>query len=342
MVNDNLYLKLKYNLNVVYMNNSNSEIVIRCPYCGDSINSATHAHFYIESTEPYRYHCKRCSSSGIFTAKTMGDLNFYDQDVFKDLILRDMNMKTSNVHNFKFGHTDSKNKIKIPYQNFDKWRFKLKYLENRLNVNLTPESMIDYKMVLDFKSFFNENRIYDNHESFNNLNYSMVKKFEHYDENSIGFLSEDRTHIVFRSINGTFYNGKRYDNFNMFPDRLDASKRYVVKGSMDLMSTDVFNVNVTEGIIDLISVRENGLKENNTNPLYMAINGKDYLHNIKTVIYKGLLNNQINIFSDSEIALRKYKYLKKGLLSPNKLNIYYNSAGEDFGVKNIILDKHIF
>jgi len=62
----------------------NREIVVRCPYCGDSDNKR-HAHFYISVPESDkdlpRYDCKKCPQCGILTDEVLRKLGCNDSSL---------------------------------------------------------------------------------------------------------------------------------------------------------------------------------------------------------------------------------------------------------------------
>ena len=72
---ETLNSRLKEKGKVVYFNSNKTELMTRCPYCGDSIKDRSHAHFYIKTIPPFSFYCQRCESSGLVDDKVINDLD---------------------------------------------------------------------------------------------------------------------------------------------------------------------------------------------------------------------------------------------------------------------------
>jgi len=65
---------------------SDKQVVVRCPYCGDSEKHPNKGHMYVEIEYPYRCHCFRneCSTS---LDNLLIDLNLYDKNIIEQIKL---------------------------------------------------------------------------------------------------------------------------------------------------------------------------------------------------------------------------------------------------------------
>ena len=76
-----LYDYLKKHLNVVYLTGRKDETVIRCPFCGDSLNNPSHAHLYINNNPPFKFFCQKCNITGVFNSELLNTLNLFDSNI---------------------------------------------------------------------------------------------------------------------------------------------------------------------------------------------------------------------------------------------------------------------
>lgn len=95
-------------------------------------------------------------------------------------------------------------------------------------------------------------------------------------------------------------------------------------------------INVAEGPFSIIGpYLHTDLGRERENSIWLANCGSEYLNTILHVCKQyGFLKVRINIWSDSEIKLKKYEKLYHDLtnrLRITKFTVFYNSAAEDFG-----------
>ena len=76
-MNEELIIELQQNLEaagkLAYFNSTQSELITRCPYCGDSTKNSNHGHMYIGVTAPYSFFCQRCETKGFINLKNIKD-----------------------------------------------------------------------------------------------------------------------------------------------------------------------------------------------------------------------------------------------------------------------------
>lgn len=326
----NLYSHLKSRLKVCKLNSAKTEIVIRCPFCMDSRKDAYKGHLYIQNQPPYKYFCQRCQSSGV-TNKNLLQLLECENFVILNQIQREYEDYSRKVK-VKYGSNLSflsNKKIVFPLPTY-KDKAKLKYLEERLGITINEEDVERYKIVFSITKFLKENKIDIIEKNKNNKNFmNNIYKLENF---CVGFLSADKSTIIFRSMDPTktYY---RYNNFTIFPE-VDSKKTYVLSNAIDLNSP-VFDIHITEGIFDIIGVFNHVKnKEMKPNSLYIANAGKSYIVTSNFIKKLSILNADINIYSDSDVDIDFYKDMirQEPFFDMNGINIYYNNKGKDFGV----------
>lgn len=312
-----------------YQTTNKKEVRVRCPYCGDSRKDLSSAHLYIEMRAPFRFHCFKCETSGVLNNQTLRDLEIFDTNINSALINANKVYKDSQGVQKVQIHNKHKNITNIADESVLTTN-SLNYFNSRFNTNLDAEYVSKkFRTVLNPIKFFNDNKIYapNNHYDFGK---------------SIGFISSDTSHIVFRDISGM--QKRRYYNFNMYPydDESIASKIFNLSSSVDIMSEKV-NLVITEGIFDIIGVYLHFYKDtpSEENTIFAAACGKGFNAVILHYIRSGFLDLDITIYSDADVDISFYRNLKttSEYLKHCKLTIYYNSLydpktgyGKDYGV----------
>jgi len=328
--------EIETNIYPYYYNVSNTEISIRCPYCGDSIKSDKSAHLYIEINNPNvcRFYCQRCSISGIVTNDLFKDIGIFNNKLNAQFhkMNKDNRYNGASIKKGNSSIISRKKDLIIPKAHGTDYEVnKLKYLIERLGVSITEkEAREKFNVILNFEEFVLENDI----KSFNIPEEYKEKTVYDFYRYSIGFLSNDQTNIIFRSINTdkTYW---RYYNYNIFNNYDNSMRMYSISNKIDLLA-DVLNVYITEGIFDILGVYNNvyNKEKTNDNDLFIAVNGKGYNLIFLHLMRLGFLNLNIHIFSDSDVNRRFYENMKKynEVLSDTKINLYYNKLSKDFGV----------
>lgn len=310
-----------------YQTTNKKEVRVRCPYCGDSRRDLSSAHLYIEMKAPFRFHCFKCEVSGALNNQVLRDLELYDASLNSSIISANRNLKeNSGVHKISL-----KKNIKLNNEvTFSEPTcLAVDYFNKRYQTDLSPEFISSkFRVVLDGVHFFNKNNIY-------------IPGNQYQIDKSIGFISSDSSHIIFRDISGLQKRRYYNCNLNMVEDTI-SSKIYNISSSIDILSEQV-NLVITEGIFDIIGVYlhfyKDTPKENNT--IFAAACGKSFNAVILNYIRLGFLNLNITIYSDADVDISFFKDLKSQspYLKNKKIEIYYNSLydpktgyGKDFGV----------
>lgn len=325
-INDMLYEKLKKKLKICKKVSGNREINIRCPICKDSKTDPFKARMYIQNKPPFKFKCFNCEASGIVDEKFLSKLEIDDFSL-NDYIRKE-NKRFTKKMNYKYGNTvDILKKKNIIFPDIKKEHlFKKEYIENRLGILIPKEDTSKYKIIYSINDFIKENKL----EKI--INENNKGKIYGIDQNSIGFLSFDRSHIIFRNILNVEKYG-RYANFSLFPE-LDGKKTYMIKNDIDL-SKRVYNLILTEGIIDIIGVYNHIYNKQDEGNIFIANCGKSFTLTSDIMKKLSILNAEINIYSDQDVPISFYRNLMsyEVFYRLNGINLYYNNIGKDYGVK---------
>lgn len=324
LLGERLFNLLKEKLTVCKANNSFTEAIIRCPYCGDSQKELKHGHLYIKLKEPFPFFCHRCNTDGLLGPTALKDLNIHDNEISTALYKIAKNSKYS-IGVKTHGINLNKKQLQFPAPN--NYSSKLKYLNDRIGMDINANEAVHlYKTIFSINDFLDLNEI-----NFVTESDFIIEKIEKY---SVGFLSADQTFINFRSIEDAKKSGFRYHMYSIFEVDEAAKRFYTVKSKVDLM-TPVLNVHVAEGILDIIGVHRHIFDGKILkNHVFVAVNGKGFNHIFQHLSRLGFLNFNIEIYSDSDVELGFYKYMKSQsiLLRDTKIKIIYNKLEKDYGV----------
>ena len=287
------------------------EIWCRCPYCGDSTKHTNHGHFYIKADAPFKYYCQKCTEHGAFNNDVLRDLGLDTPELF--IMLAELNAEYRNSDHYV--PPVEKRQLILREYNSILSRQNLQYINDRFKLNMDENYVREtYNIILDVPQFFQDNNI------VTQMNFGFAE--------SIGILSNDKSHISFRDTSNT--NPLRYIILTL---NEIGTKTCIVRAPLDVMSP-VINVHLAEGMMDIIGIREFLVDKDATNHIFVAACGKSYLRAIKTIIHRGFLNLNIHIYSDSDVPPTFFDYLKRENIefTINPVNLYYNDVSKDFGV----------
>src|SRR5574344_589873 len=323
-------------LDVCYDNiDYNNQMIVRCPFCGDSSNE-THAHMYVklstEPGEPIVYYCHKCNAGGILDQYVVDLLGVYDND------FEYLNKSNLSYSSKKIGSKlNIKNKIKkmilLPPLNNNQTKLKIDYIENRLGIKLSAKDIIDYKMVFNFRDYLAYNHInkYTRHELI----------MQGLDNEYVGFITNNNEFIQSRRIYDTKDKYlKRYINYNIFGLQNNTKRFYTLKNNLRYM--DRLTIVLAEGAMDILGIFNHIYnKKYDDNILFMAVGGLGYNNAIKYITKLGTLFYDIYIYSDNTVELQYYRNLKYELgmlFKHNRLIVCYNSKFKDCGTTKDNID----
>jgi hypothetical protein len=330
---ENLIKTLSEKLSFCKLTSDKKELIIRCPYCGDSSKTHNHGHFYIalDKENYFPYYCQKCNSSGIINRNFFKDINVVDYDLISSIEINNKEAKkklkyrTSNIGGLK-SLIYSNDEICLPSYD-DRYDYdKLEYLENRYSFNIDIDKFIcQYKTVFNLEAFLDINKI-----DYYNCSEYMFKELNN---NYIGFLSNDKNFIIFRNIDKNCDKNKRYYMYNIY-DNPEGKRFYTIETKVNILEPQV-DIVLAEGPFDIIGIKEYFYNDINENTIFTSINGKGYGLVLNYFARLGFLNMNIKIYSDKDVNLTFYKNLinNYNILKNNKLTIYYNDIDKDYGTK---------
>ena len=314
----------------------------RCPSCGDKRDNINTGHLYIRinanDNSLIVYNCFRCPYHGVLTPD---DLSLLDVDTPQLIAgLEQLNKKgakydSKNISNAREVSYD----LTVPAVSDER---KLNYINERLGTNFTADMCSELRLVPSLGEFLNANgikRISCPSWQARNLH-----------DNYVGFLTSNGSHILFRDVtNKQKFRWVKYDIFsNEMNDVASQKNFYALPVALDTLSTDEIIVNMSEGVMDILSIAYNlGYRKDNC--LNVAVGGKYYVAMFNKLIHMGLVgkNVQINIFADNDktydTSIAYYKK-KLSIYKPmfGKITVYYNLRSKDCGVRKeeISLDSY--
>lgn len=306
---------------------NNRELMIRCPFCGDSIKHANSTHLYIkvmneQPNNPFPYYCQRCKATGIVDSDFLKMLQIFSTELLVTMNKYNKTLVKSNKIKLA-----SKTKLKLPeYEDNKLNRVKLNYINKRLGTNLTYKDLSKYKIILNLYDVLDLNGIT-----------SLTCKDsmgDILDRNFIGFVSYDNNFIIMRNLSKKTLANMRYYNYNIYGNYENSKRFYVMPNDVDVLNPTV-KVIATEGIFDILGVYFNVKdQDKNSNTIYTAICGTGYNNVIKQFAKMGFLEQDIHIYSDADQKIKSYNYVKSDIEDyiDGDLDIYYNKLEKDFGV----------
>ena len=344
---DRLKKFLLNHFTVSHLASGGKEVVIRCPFCGDSQKKRNDAHLYIglqtdKDTEFYqahpKYHCFLCERSGVLTGDIL--LEICDFNVEDDSLVRELNdlyYKYNKSSKYKILKNKVSNlSVNGCYRDDDINRRKVNYLNSRIGVKLDFNEWLYNKVVFDLSYFLYYNGIRD---------YTLSEgEIDAISKNHIGFLSMDNSFVTLRNCSGKEMNfqslKKRYLNYSIFndDDSVNRIRYYCLRSTLNIndMSKKI-NLHVAEGAFDILSIAYNLRNNDRYNNIYFTASGKGYYSAIKEVIkfLKISPNIIINIYPDNDVNDNKIIYTAKRFTRINiPVYIHRNMKGgeKDFGV----------
>lgn len=316
-----------------------SEIVMKCPFCGDSKDPKA-KHFYISITEgkPHFYNCFKCGEKGILNSKVLRKLSVYNVEASMELDKYHAGLK-KDPSNIIYRSNKTYNVYNRYIEDCPLSAAKLGYINNRLGLNLTYQDCLNLKIVLNLYDLLkanNINYITRNQDIVNELNNSFV-----------GFLSMDNSFVNLRNLReGKVHKNidHKYIEYNIF-NRTDISKRnYVIPTTVDMLKP--IEIHIAEGAFDILSIFFNVNNGKTYQSIYSSMGGKTYLSQIKMFLIEyGIVNATFHLYVDNDIEDYTLFNIKK-VTTPLKIPIYIHRnryTGEnDFGVKRDHITDRVY
>lgn len=315
----------------------------RCPFCGDSRTRYDTGHFYIlispNTDNQMVYYCQRCQEHGKVNDEVIALLDGDDsvRESISYINKHGTRVKSKNDSGKQFLYFD----WVIPDGVHGAYQRKIDYIENRLDISLTDDLMKQLKVIVSPYDFLIQNDIKKYTYSSNMMN--ILERCY------VGFLSMGNSHILFRDITDSHeYSWLKY------PITKESSHNYVMYSydtEIDICSDEPLCVNLAEGVMDTIGVKEYFYHGVSTTDI--SVCGRNFYSAVQRLIAMGLFGENItlNLYLDND---RQYNNNKNTMSISGyivdtmkalygKVCVFQNLIGKDFGVKkeSIMLDKKI-
>jgi hypothetical protein len=310
-----------------------SEVVVRCPYCGDS-KDPRHAHLYISvpmgEDELSFYQCKRCPARGIVDIDFLRKLGCDDTNLIVEVskhnsevlaLPKYRTLKQINIYPLNLGY--------IREDKFN--QAKLDYINNRIGAKLSFKDLSSLKIFLNLYDVINSNHLeLTRHEMVCN---DLDKWF-------IGFVSYDNSYCGLRKLTDRELHrsiNKRYINYTLVNKTDDTKNFYVIPTIVDALNPEPVKIHIAEGQFDILSIFYNLNKCNRNQNIYIACGGKSYTQALEFLLLEtGIINYEIHYYPDKDVNDNDFFYnvQRKIQLLPSDIYIHRNvyDGEKDYGV----------
>lgn len=300
---------------------SSKNIIIPCPWC-EYLKDKDHYHLYISLESPI-FHCFHagCEQKGIIS-KLLKKIEGRDSS---DKFIDKEKVKEFQIKESTFTKSKSK-KIIIPELKEDNFKLKSLYLKGRLKYS-NPDLKLIKGLIFDVNEFVRVNQI-------NDKSLERIQSYLH--SNFIGFLTENESVIFFRNIDES----NDFKHFKFFMKETKFLDYYKLLGN-NYSSNHVI---LSEGIFDIYNEHIfDFTKLKNDVKFYFAGLSTSFESLIKSIVFnEQIFRLNVSILSDRNVNLDYYKKIKnmnKHII--DKITIFYNKIGKDFGESPVIVEKFI-
>lgn len=281
-----------------------NEYRTNCPFCGDR---KLHMYVYIDldSDESVRYHCFKCPARG-----------YLNNGLLLEKLGLDNIQIPKGIKTFKRLSVDNKVSDRIDIVTVDDGddiSVVQSYIQSRVGVIPNINDLISFQYIgnpnMYVKDYLGDQYSYmlKDRVWFKLTNGSIIGRWDLNDDDCIG------------------YRWVRYKT-----NRIKDSGMYQMKTPVDIQSE--INVIIAEGIMDVIGLYFN--YNELVNRMFIASCGKDYSRGMYHMINKGIFGDSVNIhiFKDPNVPCDKIIIPKHLRALFNKVYIYGNTLGKDYGV----------
>ena len=309
------------------------EIVIRCPFCGDSKN-LRHAHFYMSVPQSQEdisfYQCKRCPNHGIVSDELLRKIGCNDSNIIIEITKH--NTEVLSLPKYK-----SLKKINIYPLRWDLIRQdasnqnKLNYINTRIGANFSLFDLYKLKIFLNLYDIIVTNKLeLTRHQDICD---SLDKYF-------IGFISYDNSYCGLRKITDQeLYQSvnKRYINYSLINKTDDRKNFYIIPTQINILDPLPVKIHIAEGQFDILSIYYNLNKCNKYQSIYIACGGKSYSQATEFILEEtGIVNYELHYYPDKDVSDQEFLYGTQSKIQLLISNIFihrniYNGE-KDFGV----------
>lgn len=318
---------------------------MRCHFCGDSQKNLEERHLYVlcdlTNDLPLKYNCFKCGESGYVNKDFLEKADITDKNLISRIYA--LNRKSEKYDKKNINANDDVYTFNFCVPNI-KLSKKTEYINNRFGIKFNND---DYKKMKVITSLFEFLKINDIKTS--SFTRDVLYKLEdHY----VGFLTNGSSHILFRDI--TDSEEHSWVKYPIVPDSSKNRIFYTLESSIDILSTDELNINLSEGVFDTLGIAYQ-LIDNTDNSINIAVSGKYYNRVLTYLIGLGLYGSNVivSIYSDNDNTFNKKKsndtsidhyrnLLNKYKPLYGRINVIYNLKNKDYGIpKDGIIIKKI-
>lgn len=341
------YIKfLQSNLTPAHPASGMREIQTRCKYCPDSSDPRSKGHMYIsipqDETEISMFYCQKCGAKGIIDNDVLMSWGIYSDIIGASLF-------NHNKTAFKYSKNNKFQDREVYYLRNDFITqdelsdSKLKYINDRLGVNLNYKDLCDLKIALNISDLLERNKITKYTRSMNILN--QIDKY------FLGFISADNAFLNMRLLAepGVVYDtiDKRYINYNIFNKFNNTERFYTIPGTIP-MGLERTKIHVAEGPFDILSILLNLRYDEYNKSIFTSIAGGGYSGLIYYFITKfklpfielHLYPDNDKIGSDDRLKYLVYKLNNINIPVYIHRNVY--PGEKDFGVSKNKIEERIY
>ena len=309
-----------------------TEILTRCPYCGDSSNQRN-AHFYISvpsnPDEVSFYDCKKCSAHGILSDEVLRKLGCQDSNTI-------IQVETHNSRVLKLPKYKTLKKINIyplnnRYIRDDKNnKYKLDYINKRIGANFTYEDILKLKIFLNLYDVLNSNKLQlTRHKSITDALDIYFIGFISYDNSFCG-LRKVADKELYASIN------KRYINYDLVNKKDNKKAYYIIPTQIDVLNPLPVRIHIAEGQFDILSIFYNLNKSNIYQNIDIACGGKSYKQTLEFILTElGIINYEVHFYPDKDVTDYEFNAILRAIDKlPCDIYIHRNTYNgeKDYGV----------
>ena len=312
--------------------NGGSNYYIACPFCAENTTKQKAGNLSIkvdvEPGEPMFYNCFRaeCGKSGILRTEDLQLMGCVDPDTIFELAAWNKEVNPRLEKKFIVKKDQG---YQFANLNISDNKAKLDYINTRLGTSLTFMDLRNYKIQLGLYEFLRINYI-------DRLAFSP-KFCNLLDEYTISFLSMYSDYLICRDITKKIVTGNRYTMYRIRGKPTEGDmKIYAIPTELDILTPKPVDINIAEGTFSILGAYLNtDTHRPKKRNIWLANCGSGYKNTLFHITRQyGLLNINLNIWSDSEIKLEKYEKLLKEAkyhMHINNATVYYNETAEDFG-----------
>jgi hypothetical protein len=272
----------------------------RCQYCPFCNDGKWHMYVRIDVTtdDPVVYYCQKCKSHGSMNRQFLEYFNLDD--------------------------------IRIPRTTFRK---KIDTGKATTSMNITVNENDDIRNVCEYiQSRVGHYPSIDELQAFQYISNPESYVREYF--NDCDNVRKLRNRYWFRMTNGGIIGRWFNDNTNCRwlkyrSNILKGRGLYSIKIPVDTHLP--INVYIAEGVMDVVGLYYNYIRDNN---IYIACMGKEYEAALKYLISLGIFGNSVSvkIFKDADVNVKGIKIDEPLRMLFNKIEVYQNMEGDDYGV----------